>query len=345
MTRAVVCHSFGPPEALAVETIDLPPPGQGQLRIEVRAAGLGFPDLLTVQGLYQLEPPRPFVPGSEIAGVVEGVGDGVEGFAVGDRVISSGLGAFAERCLVDARRTLALPPRVAFEHGATLALTFATALHALDDIGRLQPGQTLLVLGAAGGLGGAAVQIGRALGAWVVAAATGAAKLQLCRRLGADETVDLAAEDLRERVDALTDGRGVDVALDPVGGAAGEAALRCVAWRGRLLTAGFASGSSPRYDARHLLLRERSVHGVYLGDTIVADPQAHRARMRRLVAWCEDGTIEPTIADRVALEQVPQALLRLMRREVSGKLVVVPGGAGSAYTLIRAASGPEDYES
>lgn len=325
MTRALVCTAFGSPDTLALREIDVGRPGPGEVLVDVAAAGLNHSDALMVQGHYQLKPPLPFVPGAEMAGTVVEVGAGVERLQPGQRVVASGLGAFAARCLVDARRTLALPDAIDFDTASVLTLTPSTALHALADRARLQPGESLLVLGGAGGVGSAAIQIGRALGGYVIAAASTDAKRELCRRLGADEVIEAAPDGWRGRIDELTAGRGVDVVVDPVGGTATAAALRCLAWRGRLLLVGYASGAMPQVEARHLLLRERSLLGVYLGDTIANDLGGQRRRVRQLIDWCVDGDLALPVGARVALAQAPSALLRLLHRDVAGRIVVHPG--------------------
>jgi NADPH2:quinone reductase len=323
--RAVVCSRLDGPGALTVGEHPDPRPQQGQVLVEVRAASLNFPDALMVRGLYQVKPALPFVPGAEIAGVVRELGAGVERPRVGDCVVGfSGHGGFGELCVVDAARTLPLPEGVDFEVGAAFGLTYGTALHALRDCGALQSGETLAVLGAAGGTGIAAIECGKALGARVIACASSAAKLQLCREHGADETIDYSSEDLRARLDEITARRGVDVVFDAVGGAYTEPAFRATGWRGRLLVIGFAAGDIPRLALNLALLKERSIHGVYWGDWTRRDPAGHARNMANLAAWLRDGTVKPAITERLTLEQVPDALARMSRREVLGKVVVVP---------------------
>jgi NADPH:quinone reductase len=294
------------------------------VQVEVHAASLNYPDALMVQGRYQVKPALPFVPGSEFAGVVSAVGDGVARLAVGDRVAVLGLGGFAEYALADAARVTPLPPHVDFETAAAFFLTYCTSLHALKDCGRLAPGETLLVLGAAGGVGVAAVEIGKAMGARVIAAASSPEKLDLCRRLGADELIDYETESLRDRVDAITARKGVDVVYDPVGGRYSEEALRATAWRGRLLVIGFAAGEIPKIPLNLALLRERSIVGVYWGDSVAHDPAGHAANARQLLAWLAEGKVKPHVSDRVPLAGVPAALQRMTERKVVGKVVVLP---------------------
>jgi NADPH2:quinone reductase len=324
--RALVCSSLGPVQGLRVADLPDPSPGPGEACIRVEAAGLNYPDGLVVQGRYQVRPPLPFVPGMELAGVIESVGPGVEGLAPGDAVMATTpTGAFAARCVVPAAQVLPRPASLPAEVAAAALLTHGTTLHALEDRAALRPGETLLVLGAAGGVGTAAVAIGRILGARVIAAASSPERLDLCRRLGAHETIDYAAEDLRERVKALTGGKGVDVVYDPVGGALSEAALRATGWGGRFLVIGFASGEIPRIPLNLALLQSRSILGVFWGDWTRREPAAARAGLARVAAWIEEGRLAPVVTARLRLEEVPAALDDLLARRVHGKLVVLPG--------------------
>ncbi|HUW38132.1 MAG TPA: NADPH:quinone oxidoreductase family protein [Rhodocyclaceae bacterium] len=322
--KALLCKTFGPLDQLRVEELPPPTPGPRQVRIDVKAAALNFPDALMVQGLYQVKPPLPFTPGSEFAGLVSELGSEVKNFKLGDRVIGFGLGGFAEEALADAERVMPLPPGMDFEAGAALVLTYCTSLHGLKDCGRLQPGETLLVLGAAGGVGVAAIEIGRALGARVIAAASSDDKLALCRQLGADETINYSTENLRERVNQLTGGRGVDVVYDPVGGPYTEPALRSLAWRGRLLVIGFAAGEIPKIPLNLALLKERAIVGVYWGDSVKHDPQGHGRNVAQLLEWFAAGKIKPFVSERVPLKDAPVAMARIASRQVKGKLVVLP---------------------
>ena len=325
--RAVVCSRLDGPEALAVGEQPDPKPAAGQVLVEVRAASLNFPDALMVRGLYQVKPSLPFVPGVELAGVVRAVGEGVQR-NVGDRVLAfAGHGAFAELCVVDAERTLPLPDGIAFDAGAAFGLTYGTALHALRDCAELKAGETLAVLGAAGGTGIAAIECAKAMGARVIACASSAQKLALCREHGADEVIDYATEDLRARLDALTAKRSVDVIFDPVGGPYTEAAFRATAWRGRLLVVGFAAGDIPRLPLNLALLKERSIRGVYWGDWTRKEPERHASNMAELARWIREGKVRPPITERIGLEAVPDALARMSRRELRGKVVVTPSAA------------------
>ncbi len=323
--KAVICSRLEGPAALAIGELPDPRPGPGQVVVEVKSAALNFPDALMVSGLYQVKPALPFSPGAELAGIVRAVGEGVEKPGVGDSVIAlSGHGACAQLCVVDAARTMPLPEGIDFDSGAAFALTYGTALHALRDVGALQPGETLAVLGAAGGTGIAAIECGKALGAKVIACASNAEKLALCREHGADEAIDYSAEDLRARLDAIAGKRGVDVVFDAVGGSHSETALRATGWRGRLLVIGFAAGEIPRIPLNLALLKERAILGVYWGDWTRRDPAGHLRNMKDLVAWMRDGRVRPAITERIGLEGVPDALERMAGRRVLGKVVVHP---------------------
>ncbi len=323
--KALMCRAFGPIDTLRVENVPSPVPGPGKVLIDVKAAAINFPDALIVQGLYQSRPELPFSPGSELAGVVAAVGEGVANVRAGDRVIALvGCGAFAEECLADAHQVLPLPAGMDFELGASFVLTYGTSLHALQTIAKLRAGETLLVLGAAGGVGIAAIEIAKAMGARVIAAASSAAKLALCRQVGADETIDYAEEDLRKRVDALTGGKGADVVYDPVGGKYAESALRATAWRGRYLVIGFAAGEIPKIPLNLALLKERAILGVFWGDAMRREPAAHLANMKQLTEWFTSGQVRPVISERIALADAGAAIQRLASRQAMGKLVVLP---------------------
>lgn len=322
--KALLCKAFGPLEQLTVQEIPTPQPGPRQILIDIKAAALNFPDALMVQGLYQVKPPLPFSPGAEFAGVISEVGAEVKRFKPGDRVIANGLGGFAEKAVADAERVMPLPPDMDFATGAAFVLTYCTSLHGLRDCGRLQAGESLLVLGAAGGVGVAAIEIGKAMGARVIAAASSDAKLALCKQLGADETINYATENLRERLNDLTGKRGVDVVYDPVGGPYTELAVRALAWGGRLLVIGFAAGEIPKIAINHLLLKERSLVGVYWGDSVRHNPQQHLNNVKQLLEWFAAGKIKPVISERVPLSGATAAMARLANREVMGKVVVLP---------------------
>jgi len=324
--KALICREYGPIEGLKVEEVASPHPGPNEVVVEVKASSLNFPDALLVQGLYQVKTPLPFSPGMELAGIVKEVGPAVRGAKIGDRVIASpGRGGFAQECLVPADRLSPLPSGMDFETASAFVLTYCTSLHALKDCGHLEPGETLVVLGASGGTGTSAIEIGKAMGAKVIAAASSEEKLAFCKQLGADETIDYEKSDLRQRILDLTGGKGADVVYDPVGGAYTEAALRATAWRGRLLVIGFASGTIPAVKLNLALLKERSLIGVYWGEWTQRDPAGQRRNVEQLAAWFAEGKIKPAVMERVSLEEAPAAMQRLLQRKVKGKVVVVPG--------------------
>jgi NADPH:quinone reductase len=323
--RALLCTEPGPVPRLSVAEVPAPTPGDREVVVRVEAAGLNYPDALIVQGKYQVKPPLPFVPGMELAGVVAAVGARVDDLRVGDPVMAASMtGAFAEQCTVPAERVHRRPEALPAELAAASLLTYGTTLHALEDRARVQPGEVVLVLGAAGGVGTAALELAKLLGARVIAAASSPAKLEVCRSLGADEVVDYAREDLRQRLHELTGGRGVDVVYDPVGGPHSEVALRSTAWGGRLLVIGFASGEIPRIPLNLALLRERSILGTYWGDWSQRNREASAAALQRIAGWITAGKLRPVVTRRLRLEEVPQALEDLLGRRVHGKLVVLP---------------------
>ncbi len=323
--KAIVCREWGPPESLAVEDLPDLAPGTGEAVVDVRAAGVNFPDVLTVQGKYQVRPPFPFTPGNEFAGTVRALGEGVRGFAVGDRVIGfTQTGAFAEQAVAPAAALMPMPPGMDFETAAAITLTYGTSHHAVVDRGQLKAGETMLVLGAAGGVGLAAIEIGKALGARVIAAASSADKLEVCRQHGADVLIDYTREDLREALKAATGGKGPDVIYDPVGGPYSEPALRSIAYRGRHLVIGFAAGDIPKLPWNLMLLKSASVVGVFWGDFARREPQANLAAMREMLGWMAEGKLKPLVSKRYALEETPQALNDMAARKVTGKVVIVP---------------------
>src|ERR671923_970911 len=293
LMKAVLCKQYGPPESLTFEELPSPRPGVGEVVVSVKAASVNFPDVLVIQNKYQFKPPLPFSPGSELAGVVKEVGPGVQGFRAGDRVMAfTTYGAFAEEVKTEATRLLPLPKSMDFVTGAAFLLTYGTTDHALRDRGALAAGETLLVLGAAGGVGLAAVEVGKTLGAHVIACASSEDKLAVCRDHGADATINYAAEDLRERIKALTAGRGADVVYDAVGGPYTEPAFRSLAWRGRLLVVGFAAGDIPKLPLNLALLKGAAAVGVFWGDFARREPQAFAASMRQLGEWYRAGKLK-----------------------------------------------------
>lgn len=322
--RAVLCKQYGPPESLVLEEVSSLSPGPNEVVVEVHASAANFPDTLAIQGkfLSQFQRPLPFSPGGEAAGTIKRVGEGVSGFAVGDRVIAnSGGGGFAEELLVDAANLIPLPEGVPMVVGAALVIAYGTTIHALRDRARIKPGETLLVLGAAGGCGLAAVELGKLMGARVIAAASSADKLALCREHGADETVNYVGEDLRERVRELTDGSGVDVVYDTVGGGYTEPALRCLAWDGRLLVIGFTAGDIPRPPLNLVLLKSSSIVGVYYNHWSQREPQQYQADLHELLRWIADGRVRPSITT-YPLEEAVTALRSVADRRSVGKVVV-----------------------
>lgn len=323
--KALLCKAYGGPETLVLEELPSPRPGAGEVVIDVKAAGVNFPDVLIVQNKYQVKPPLPFAPGAELAGVIKEVGAGVTGFAPGDRVIAmTTWGAFAEECVARAEQLIRMPAGLDFPTAAAFTLTYGTSWHALKDRGQLRAGETLLVLGAAGGVGIAAIEIGKALGARVVAAASSAEKLAVCRAHGADETIDYATEDLRTRLKAIAGEKGVDVVYDPVGGPYAEPAIRSTGWRGRYLIIGFAQGEIPRIPLNLMLLKGSSLVGVYWGEWTRREPAAAAAAMEELLGWLAAGKLKPHLSGRYPLARAGEALAALASRKVAGKLVVEP---------------------
>jgi NADPH2:quinone reductase len=321
--RALLCKQFGPPESLVLEDVPSPQPGPGEAVIAVKAASVNFPDVLIIQDKYQLKPPLPFSPGSEMAGVVKAVGEGVTTVRPGDAVMAFiAYGAFAEEVRTDAGRLLPLPKEMDFANAAAFVLTYGTSDSALRDRAALQPGETVLVLGAAGGVGIAAIEISKALGARVIACASTADKLAVCRQHGADDTINYATENLRDRIKQITGGRGVDVVYDAVGGPYTELALRSIAWRGRLLVVGFASGEIPKIPLNLALLKGCSIVGVFWGEFTKREPKQFSEQMRRLTAWFADGTIKPHISARFPLDRAVEALQMMAARQVIGKVVI-----------------------
>ncbi len=324
--RAVICKSFGPPETLIVENVADPVAGPGQVVVDVAAAGVNFPDTLIIENKYQLKPALPFSPGGEIAGVVTEVGPGVTTVSAGDRVIFvSGFGGFAERVLAPAAALLPVPDGMDLITAAGFVMAYGTSYHALHDRAQLQPGETLLVLGAAGGVGLAAVELGHAMGAMVIAAASSESKLEVCRQHGASAVIDYGRDNLRERIKELTDGRGVDVIYDPGGGQLAEPAVRSLAWNGRYLVVGFAAGSIPNIPLNLPLLKGASIVGVFWGAFVgrqAADNARNLADLGRL--WSE-GKLHPLVSRTYPLEEAAQALTDMAARKVTGKIVLVTG--------------------
>jgi NADPH2:quinone reductase len=322
--KALLCRELGTHE-LAVAEIEAPVAAARQVVIDVKAAAANFPDVLMLEGKYQFKPPMPFAPGCELAGVVSSVGEGVRELRPGQRVLAVvPHGAFAEQAIADVARVVPIPEAVEFESAAAFMFTYGTSYHALKDRGQLAAGETLLVLGAGGGVGLAAVELGKHMGARVIAAASSEAKLQACRAQGAAETIDYTREDLRERLKALTEGRGVDVVYDPVGGEFTEPAFRSLAWRGRLLVVGFANGDIPKLPLNLALLKGASVVGVFWGDFTRREAEANRANMAQLVAWLAEGKLRPHIGARYRLAEGARAIADVRERRAVGKVLVLP---------------------
>jgi len=321
--KAVLCKQYGPPESLVVEDLPSPRAGEGEVVVSVRAASVNFPDVLIIQNKYQFKPPLPFSPGSELAGQVKEVGAGVRGVRPGDRVIAyTTYGAFAEEVKVEAARLLPIPEGMDFPSAAAFLLTYGTSDHALRDRGALKAGETLLVLGAAGGVGIAAIEIGKALGARVIACASSADKLEVCRQHGADAVIDYTQEDLRQRIKELTAGNGADVVYDPVGGPYTELALRSTAWRGRLLVVGFAAGEIPKIPLNLALLKGCAIVGVFWGDWARREPQPFAASLRQIMTWFREGRLKPHVSATFPLAQAAEALKLMAARQVKGKVVL-----------------------
>jgi NADPH2:quinone reductase len=330
--KALLCKEYGPPSKLVIEDVPELTPGDHEVVIRVHAAGVNFPDTLIIQNKYQFKPPLPFSPGGECAGVIESVGARVQRLAPGQRVVAfPGHGAFAEQVRCSADMIVPMPDGLDFVTASAFVMTYGTMLHALLDRAALRAGESLLVLGASGGVGLAAIEIGKALGARVIAAASSPEKLAVCREHGADALIDYERESLRDRVKAFAGG-GVDVVCDPVGGRFTEEALRSTAWRGRLLVVGFASGEIPRIPGNLALLKGCSVVGVFWGDYARREPVRFADDLRTLFGWLREGRLKPRIAGVYPIERGAEALTALMERRVSGKLVITPIPA----------AGPED---
>jgi len=323
--KAVLCKAYGMPDTLVVEELEPLHPGKGQLVVSVKACGVNFPDTLIVQGKYQFKPELPFSPGSEVAGIVKEVGEEVKGYKAGDHVIAfTGWGGFAEEVVVDAVKLIPMPPGLDFTVASAFVLTYGTAHHALKDRAQLQPGETLLVLGAAGGVGLAAIEIGKQLGATVIAAASSDEKLETCRRHGASELINYATQDLRERIKQISGGQGIDVVFDPVGGDFTEPALRSMTWKGRYLVIGFAAGDIPRIPLNLTLLKGCSIVGVFYGAFAEREPRHNAENLRELLTWLAEGKLRPYISATYPLERAADALYDMMNRKVQGKVVLVP---------------------
>jgi NADPH2:quinone reductase len=321
--KAILCKQHGLPDTLVFEDIPSPVPGPGEVVISVKAASLNFPDYLIIQNKYQVKPPLPFSPGSELAGIVKDVGAGGAHVKPGDRVMAvTTYGAFAEETKTEARRVVPIPEAMDFVTASAFLLTYCTSDHALVDRGTLQAGETLLVLGAAGGVGLAAIEIGKILGARVIACASTDDRLDVCRAHGADDVINYERDDLRERIKEVTGGRGPDVIYDAVGGRFTEPALRSIAWRGRLLVVGFAAGEIPKIPLNLTLLKGCAIVGVYWGEFARKEPERFAARVQQLGQWHKEGRLKPHVSETMPLERAAEALNLLAARRVKGKLVL-----------------------
>ncbi len=321
--KALLCVKHGNPEDLLIQEVDSPKPGKGEVIISVKACGLNFPDTLIIQGKYQFQPELPFSPGGEVAGVVKEVGENVTHLKAGDRVVSgTSWGGLAEEVLGKASNTYVIPDEMPFDQAAASLMTYGTSYHALVDRAQIKSGETMLVLGAAGGVGTAAIQIGKLLGAKVIAAASTNEKLEYCKSLGADDTINYTTEDLKTRTKELTAGRGVDVVFDPVGGDLTEQAFRTCAWGGRHLVVGFALGEIPKIPLNLPLLKSASLTGVFWGGFFRNYPDENRKNIEQLMGWFASGQLQAQIHKTYSLEETADAMKELLERKVRGKVVI-----------------------
>jgi len=321
--KAILCKSYGPPETLVFENVVDPTPGGGEVVLTVKSSSVNFPDVLIIENKYQMKPPLPFSPGCEAAGVVSEVGSGVNGVKPGDRVMAiTGYGAFAEKVVVEAERLVAVPAGMDDLTAGAFLFTYATSDHAVRDRGALRPGETLLVLGAAGGVGLAAVEIGKAVGAMVIACASSDDKLAICREHGADATINYAVEDLREGIRRITGEGGVDVVIDPVGGRLSEPAFRSVAWRGRFVVVGFAAGDIPKIPLNLPLLKGSAIVGSSLGGWMRREPAIFAESTRQLLQWHSQGRLRTHIDRVFPLARASEAISYVAGRHVRGKVAV-----------------------
>lgn len=331
--KALVCNEYGPIESLTYQDMPDPEPGEGQVVIDVKAASLNFPDILVVQNLYQFKPEPPFAPGNEVAGVVSALGPGVENVKVGDRVFAlGGFGAFAEKYIADARSLFPMPDAMPFDEAAALTLTYGTSHHALKQRAKIQPGETLLVLGAAGGVGMAAVELGKVMGARVIAAASSEEKVDFCKENGADDGFVYARNPLdrdqqkalSNQIKEITGGKGADVIYDPIGDDYAEPALRAIAWKGRYLVIGFAAGAIPKIPLNLTLLKGCEIVGVFWGMFTGVEADLHRQNMDELIGWYSEGKIRPRVSAHYDLKDGIKAMQDMAARKVKGKVVLTP---------------------
>jgi len=321
--KALLCKSYGPPENLALEEIDDLTPGDLEAVVDVHAASLNFPDTLQIQGKYQFQPPMPFSPGSEVGGVISAIGSNLKGFSVGDRVMATpAVGGMAEQVIVPAAGLRKIPDSMDFRTAAGFAMVYTTSYHALKQRAQIKAGETLLVLGASGGVGLAAVELGKLMGARVIAAASSDEKLKFVKQAGPDELLNYGDGELKEKIKALTDGRGADVIYDPVGGDLFDQATRCINWNGRLLVVGFTSGRIPQYPANLALLKGSSMVGVFLGRFRKEEPEAYEQNFRELFDLYTAGKIKPIVTRSYAFDDYVNAFNVFRERKVMGKVIL-----------------------
>jgi NADPH2:quinone reductase len=321
--KAILCKTLGPPEELVLEDVENPTAGENEAVVDVYAASLNFPDTLQIQGKYQFQPPMPFTPGSEVGGKISSIGPSLEGFQVGDRVMATPLvGGMAEQVSVPAAGLRKIPDNMDFKTAAGFAMVYTTSYYALKQKAQLSPGETLLVLGASGGVGLAAVELGKLMGAEVIAAASSDEKLDFVRQLNPDHTINYGDGELKEKVKSLTSGKGADVIYDPVGGDLFDQCTRCINWNGRLLVVGFTSGRIPEYKANLALLKGSSMVGVFLGRFRREEPEAYEQNFHELLALYADGKINPVITQSFAMEDFVKAFNVFTERKVMGKVTL-----------------------
>lgn len=321
--KAIVCNSFGLPNTLEFKETETPQPKEGEILISVKACSVNFPDTLIIQGKYQFRPEFPFSPGSDVAGIVEQVGEKVKHFKVGDEVVGFiPFGGFAEKAIVRATDCFPKPKGMSMVNASAFLLAYGTSYHALKDRAKLKEGETILILGASGGVGLTALELAKLMGAKVIAAASSVEKLALCKEYGADEVIDYTKESLKDRVKELTNGKGADVIYDPVGGHFSELALRAISWKGRHLVIGFANGEIPRIPINLTLLKGASIVGVFWGAFAQKEPKKSLENIQQLLTWFTKGDVKPHIDKTYSLENAPKALEDMMERKVKGKIVI-----------------------
>lgn len=323
--KAILCKAYGPPESLVYEDIPIENPDPGQIQVAVQAAGVNFPDNLLIRAKDQYRPELPFSPGGELAGIVTAIGSGVQGFKIGDRVFAGTVwGAFREVANVSAHNAFHMSPSMDFEQAATFICAYGTAIHCLKDRAKIKAGETLAVLGAAGGVGTAIIQVAKAMGAKVIACASTSEKLAQCKEVGADELINYQEEDLKARLKELTDNRGVDVIVDPVGSDFSEKALRAIAWGGRFMVVGFTAGEIAKIPANLVLLKGCSVIGVFWSTSTRKNPERNRRNIEQTKLWFEEGLLKPVIFARFRLQDVADALYMVSNRKAQGRLLILP---------------------